>query len=394
MAIFHLSAKPISRNQGRSSVAAAAYRAGERLHNNYDGQTHDFTRKKGIIHKEIMLPENAPVQFLDREALWNAIEAVEKRKDARTAREIELALPLELSLDEQVELVREYVTANFLSENMCADICIHDGKHEHRKDMRNIEAEHDNIITPDNPHAHILLTDRPIGKDGQFIKKNPEWNKKERLILWRKNWADAQNREFERRSLDIRVSHESNIARGIDREPTIHLGHKAAAMERQGIRTERGDENRAIMARNKARYERLRRIRQEREQNRSRRLRTARNQPLDPSKSAKRFKSMAKAQTISHINAKNGRTKTLFEAKQDEDRKGRAKARRHIKDIKAQVERELLAEQSQKAKEERQQRLRKEHAERQRQREQERKQKRERDKDKARDRDDSSNRSR
>jgi len=142
MANFHLHAKPISRRQGRSAVGASAYRAGEKLHNEYDGLTHDYTKKRGIVYTEIMLPENAPAEFSDRQTLWNAVELAEKRKDARTAREIEISLPNELSRAEQIKLVREYVRDNFISENMCADISIHSGKHYHKSDekKRNIQA--------------------------------------------------------------------------------------------------------------------------------------------------------------------------------------------------------------------------------------------------------------
>lgn len=156
MAIYHLTAKYITRNQGRSAVGASAYRAGEKLHNKYDGLTHDYTNKRGIVHTEMILPENAPAEFADRETFWNAVELFEKRKDAQTAREIEIALPNELDKDEQISLVREYVQKNFLIENMCADIAIHDGKHHHRADEKNIEAEYDKIITPDNLRYLII----------------------------------------------------------------------------------------------------------------------------------------------------------------------------------------------------------------------------------------------
>jgi ATP-dependent exoDNAse (exonuclease V) alpha subunit len=252
MAIYHLSVKYVSRNQGRSSVGAAAYRAGDKLHNDYDGLTHDFSNKKGVIYTEIFLPQNAPDEFHDRQTLWNAVEQAEKRKDARTAREIEIALPLELSLNEQIELVRNYVQENLTGRGMCADVAIHN-RHRHRKDERNIEAQNDKNISLNNPHAHILLTTRPVTAKGFSKNKDRDWESPKNVSKWRQQWAKIQNREFEKKGLDIRVSHESYAKQGIEKEPTIHLGQRATAMERRGIRTERGDENRAIIKRNNQR---------------------------------------------------------------------------------------------------------------------------------------------
>ena len=240
MALYHLSVKYISRKQGRSSVSAAAYRSAENLYCTYDGQQHDFTRKTGVLYTEVLIPDYAPLEFHKRESLWNAVEQAEKRKDSRTAREIEVALPIELTLDEQIALVREYITTNFISLGICADIAIH------QKDIR-------------NPHAHILLTTRPVGRKGFHCRKAREWDKRDNVTHWRKQWAEMQNRALERKGLHIRVNHESYRIRGIDKEPTKHLGYTRTALERYGIETERGKENRAIMARNQAReLERLR----------------------------------------------------------------------------------------------------------------------------------------
>ncbi|MCL2108680.1 MAG: MobA/MobL family protein [Oscillospiraceae bacterium] len=268
MAIYHLSVKYISRNQGRSAVGAAAYRAGDKLHSSYDGQSHDYTNKTGITHTEIILPHNAPHEFYNRQTLWNAVEAAEKRKDGRTAREIEIALPCELSKDEQIKLVREYVNNNFVNRGMCADVAIHSG-HRHKKDEQNIEAQNDKNIFPNNPHAHILLTTRPVNQQGFERTKNRNWNNSQNVHEWRKQWANIQNKELERKGLE-KVSHESNAKRGIDREPTIHMGQNATAQERRGIRTDRGDINREIKARNQEREQRQQRRQQEREQSRSR----------------------------------------------------------------------------------------------------------------------------
>ena len=146
MAIYHLSIKIISRGKGRSAVAAAAYRAGEQIHNEYDGITHDYTRKGGVVHTEILLPEHAPGEYKDRAVLWNAVEKIERAKNSQLAREIEIALPVELNYMQNLNLIREYVRKNFVEQGMCADFSIH-----------GMETE--------NPHVHILLTMRPLNED-------------------------------------------------------------------------------------------------------------------------------------------------------------------------------------------------------------------------------------
>lgn len=176
MAIYHCSFKNISRSEGRSAVAAAAYRSGEKLTNLYDGVTHDYTKKGWIAHTEIMLPANAPAGYSDRETLWNAVETVEKSADCRLARECELALPREMTLQQQIELVQNYVRDQFVSLGMCADIAIHnppvhddlgrplDAFGKPTKDRAKMQFQ--------NPHAHILLTVRPIDKNGKWEPKS------------------------------------------------------------------------------------------------------------------------------------------------------------------------------------------------------------------------------
>lgn len=250
MALYLLSIKPISRTQNRSSVEAAAYRSAQKLYNEREDITHDFTRKKGVVHTEILLPENAPSGFSNREILWNAVEHAEKRRDSRTAREIVLALPRELTLETSKALVRKFVSVCFIPLGMCADICIHAGlnKNKNHKTERNKTLPH-------NPHAHILLTDRPVRDEGFCDKKNPDWNSKQYLNQWRECWANLQNEVFIRKGLEIRVSHESYKKRGIAREPTKHLGPVVMAMERRNINTKLGNENRAIEARNKEQHQ-------------------------------------------------------------------------------------------------------------------------------------------
>jgi len=186
MAIYHLRAKIIKKGDGRTGVGAAAYRSGEELTNEVDGLTHDYTRKRGIEYTEIMLCNNAPQEYQNRETFWNAVEKSEKQnvnrtyqkenkdgeiKDkthgARIAREIEIALPLELSRQEQIKLVQDYVKDNFVDKGMCADIAIHKG-HTHKVDK---QYKNDDEIKKDNPHAHILLTMRPIDENGKWENK-------------------------------------------------------------------------------------------------------------------------------------------------------------------------------------------------------------------------------
>lgn len=255
MAIYHCSIKIISRGKGRSAVAAAAYRAGEKITSEYDGTIHDYTRKGGVVHTEILLPDHAPAGFTDRAVLWNAVEKIEKAKNAQLAREIELALPVELTREQNISLVREYVNRHFVAAGMCADICIHDKN-------------------GGNPHAHIMLTMRPfeqggewgakqkkeyiLDKDGNKIydpkkrqykcKSIPatDWNEQTKAEEWRAAWADCVNAALERGNHTERIDHRSYARQGIDQIPTVHLGVAAFQMEKRGIRTERGDLNREI----------------------------------------------------------------------------------------------------------------------------------------------------
>lgn len=249
MALYLLSIKPVSRTQNRSSVEAAAYRSGEKLHNEREDITYDFTHKKGVVHTEILLPEHAPPEFSNRQTLWNSVERAEKRRDSRTAREIVLALPRELTLETSKALVRKFVSVYFIPLGMCADICIHVGLN---KNTNHNQTERKKMH---NPHAHIMLTDRPVRNEGFCDKKNPAWNSKKYLHQWRECWANLQNEIFVRKGLAVRVSHESYKKRGIDREPTKHLGPVIMAMERRNINTKLGNENRAIEARNKEQHQ-------------------------------------------------------------------------------------------------------------------------------------------
>ena len=268
MAIYHLCIKIISRGKGKRAVAASAYRSGEKIKNEYDGIVHDFTRKGGIAHTEILLPQNAPQAFLDRGTLWNSVEKIEKSKNSQLAREIEIALPKELNREKQIELVREYVKDNFVYIGMCADIALHDKN-------------------DGNPHAHILLTMRPLNEDttwgakskkeyildenGEKVKlKNgnyktrkintTDWNEQDKAEEWRKAWANITNKYLEKNSIQEKVDHRSYQRQGIEQIPTIHLGVSATQMEKKGIATDRGNINREIKHQNMILREISRRI--------------------------------------------------------------------------------------------------------------------------------------
>ncbi len=234
MAIYHLSAQVISRSTGRSSVAASAYRAGLKLVDERTGEVHDYSRKRGIEHREILAPAGAPAWATNRSALWNAVEAIEKRKDAQVAREIDIALPAELDAAQRLDLVRQFVQSEFVARGMVADLCIH--KPGRKGDDR-------------NHHAHIMLTMRSIAGDG-FGQKVREWNDKSLLQSWREGWEQHANAALERAGIGGRIDHRTLDAQGIERVPQIHIGPRVAQMEARGIRTARGDLAMAIDAAN------------------------------------------------------------------------------------------------------------------------------------------------
>nr|MCU0256346.1 Ti-type conjugative transfer relaxase TraA [Vicinamibacterales bacterium] len=234
MAIYHLSAKVIGRSVGRSAVAAAAYRAAERLHDERLGRDHDFTAKAGVVHREVMLPEGAPEAWSDRATLWNAVEAAEKRKDAQLARELEVALPRELSKAEGIALARDFARQEFVARGMAADVCVHwppgaDG-----------EAR---------PHAHILLTTRRVEGEG-FGPKAREWNATDLLQGWRERWAELANARLAELGHEARIDHRSHAAQGIGLEPQHKVGPAGQRRAERGEGAERRAEHDAIARRN------------------------------------------------------------------------------------------------------------------------------------------------
>ena len=303
MAIYHMQAKVVSRGSGRSAVAASAYMSCSRMYNDYDGIQHDYTRKHALIYQEVLLPPMAPPEWKDREQLWNAVEAAEKTKDSRLAREFVVALPIELDKDSNISLLQNFIQKNFVDMGMCADFAIHD-------------------TDGHNPHAHILLTVRPLNENGtwqyktekeylcikngeekgftatefkaaqkdgwekqyrykvgkkkiymtasdaqekgynridkhpkssRYGRQNPiseQWNSDEQLCIWRANWADTVNEMLALNQINASVDHRSFADQGITEQPTIHEGYIAQNMEKKGMIADRCEINRQIRADN------------------------------------------------------------------------------------------------------------------------------------------------
>lgn len=303
MAFYHLEAKIVTRGSGRTVCGAAAYMSCSKIYNEYDGIQHDYTHKGGLVWEHIFLPPMAPAAWSDRETLWNAVEAAEKTKDSRLAREFIAALPRELDAKEWKGILTEYIQGCFVSDGMCADVAIHD-------------------TDGHNPHAHILLTVRPLNGDGTWqhktekeylcvrdgeergftatefksaqaegwekqypykigkkktymapseaevrglerVSKHPKatcygrqnpiserWNSEDQLVAWRAAWADVVNRALKREGVEDRIDHRSHAERGIDEKPTVHEGVNTRIMEKMGFVSDRCELNRQIRADN------------------------------------------------------------------------------------------------------------------------------------------------
>lgn len=230
MAIYHFSAKIISRASGSSALAAAAYRSASRLHDKRLDRHHDFSNKAGVVHSEVLLPDGAPEHLADRERLWNAVEAVELRKDAQLAREIEFAIPRELNQAEGIRLARDFVEREFVARGMVADLAVH------------WDIGADGEV---KPHAHVMLALREVDADG-FRKKNRDWNRTDLLETWRERWAGHVNARLAELDIEARVDHRSLEAQGIELEPQHKIGPAAARMAEQGLSSERLEEHHAI----------------------------------------------------------------------------------------------------------------------------------------------------
>ena len=303
MAIYHLEAKVVSRGAGRSAVAASAYLSCSRLYNDYDGIQHDYTKKQGLVWQEVFLPEYAPQEWQDREKLWNAVEEVETAKDSRLAREFVVALPIELSREQQIELLQDFIREQFVSDGMCADAAIHDtdghnphalilltvrplderGKWQYKTEKEYLCAKNGEergftaaefkvaqaegwekqypykvgkkkvYMTPSAAEAQGLIRADKHPKSTRYGRQNPiseRWNSEGQLSAWRAAWADVTNCYLERAGREERIDHRSNAARGLDEIPTIHEGVTARALERKGMIADRCEINRQIRADN------------------------------------------------------------------------------------------------------------------------------------------------
>lgn len=232
MAIYHLSMKVLTRSDGKSAVAAAAYRAGEKLKDERSGIMHDYTRKRNVITTALILPDGVTCEMA-RQELWNRAEAAERRKNSCVAREIEVALPSKLPQEAQIRLATQYAQDIADRYGLAADVAVHAAAHG--GDERNV-------------HAHILLTTRRIAPTGQLTDKARELDdyktRTAELDYIRAHWANMCNLELEQYGIAERVDHRTLSAQGIDRAPQIHVGVHATQMERRGIATERGELNR------------------------------------------------------------------------------------------------------------------------------------------------------
>src|ERR1700756_2704531 len=238
MAIYHLHVKVIGRKSGSSAVASAAYRSASRLRDERLDRSHDFSAKHGVVHSEVMLPEHAPEAWSDRERLWNDVEAFEVRKDAQLARELEFALPREMTQPQAIELARDFVQAEFVARGMIADLNVH------------WDMAEDGMP---KPHAHVMLTMRAVDENG-FGQKMREWNRTEMVERWRERWAALANERLTELDIDARIDHRSLEAQSIALEPQSKIGAPAQRIEGEGIEAaDRAEMHREIARGNGAR---------------------------------------------------------------------------------------------------------------------------------------------
>ena len=250
----HYDIRIVKRSAGQSAVASAAYQSGEKLYCEYEMVMKDYSSKEEIVHTEILLPDNAPTEYLDRQILWNSAESVEKQWNSQLARRIVVAIPREVPTEEYPQLIRDYCNEQFVSKGMCCDFAIHDKG-------------------DGNPHAHILLTLRAIDENGKWLPKSRkiydtdktgnriklksgrwkshkentvDWNDRGKAEVWRQGWADKCNQYLEANGRDERLDLRSYKRQGIEKAPTIHMGAAAWNLEKKGVQTGVGDLNRKI----------------------------------------------------------------------------------------------------------------------------------------------------
>src|SRR5947208_7126791 len=215
MAIYHLHVKVIGRKAGSSAVASAAYRSASRLRDERLERSHDFSGKRGVVHSEVLLPEKTPEAWSDRERLWNDVEAFEVRKDAQLAREVEFAIPREMTQSQGLELARDFARGEFLDRGMIADLNVH-------WDMAEDGSP--------KPHAHVMLTMRAVDENG-FGPKGRDGNRTEMVERWRERWAELANERLTELDIDARIDHRSLDAQGIALEPQSQIGAPAKRNE-------------------------------------------------------------------------------------------------------------------------------------------------------------------
>lgn len=259
IALYHFHVTQIKRSAGQSAIASAAYRSGEKLHSEYYGEDNDYIRKGGVICSEILLPSHAPPEYADRETLWNAVEKAERGKKAQLAYSFDIALQNEFSIQENIDLARQFLLEQFVSRGMIVDFAVHQPDTE------------DGGIS--NPHFHVMCPIRPLDENGKWGNKQQreylldengerirdeagnyvfnavpttDWGSPETLEHWREAWADLCNQKFAEKELSVRIDHRSYERQGVDQLPTVHEGVTVRAMEAKGIRTDKGDLNRFI----------------------------------------------------------------------------------------------------------------------------------------------------
>ena len=239
MATYHFSARIIKRSQNKSAVAAAAYRAGERYYDERLEKQYDYTNKS-VSHSEILAPDHAGDWAKDRDSLWNTVQNKERQfwSNGQLARDFDIALPRELSLEENKALIRDFAQRNFVDRGMIADINIHE------------EKASDGGM---NPHAHVMLTMKEVDEETGELKsaKNRDWNKKALLKEWRQDWAASINKVYDQKGIDEQVDHRTLIDQGVDREPQIHVGFTAHNIEEKGGYSERFERNETIKESNR-----------------------------------------------------------------------------------------------------------------------------------------------
>ena len=263
MSDYHFHVTQIKRSKGQSVVACAAYRSGEKLFSDYYGEVSDYTRKRGIVHTEILLPSHAPPEYSDRQTLWNAVEKAEPHPKAQLAYSFDIALQNEFSIEENIALARRFLLENFVSRGMICDFAVH--LPERKNDIQ-------------NPHFHVLCPMRPLDENGRWGAKQrrvyrldengnqvldkygqplfdavptTDWGSPETLEHWRKSWCDLCNSKFAEKGLDERIDHRSYERQSVELFPTVHEGPTVRAMEKRGIQTDKGSLNRWIKATNK-----------------------------------------------------------------------------------------------------------------------------------------------